>query len=142
VDVPKRKVRLDPVFHTELCLFDIEVGRSIGHHIGNPMHGICIAQVRSAEGIIQRVQRGQIVETATTQNGDLIGLRIDLRQLVALFVGPEFPNLTRLGRERYGASHLQDHLGHGFAKAPDLLAVLLEVLRDVSGFGVAHVDVQ
>jgi hypothetical protein len=50
--------------------------------------------------------------------------------------------LVALWSKRDRATDLQDHLGHRLAQTPDLVAVLLEVLRDVAGLRIPHVDVQ
>ena len=75
-------------------------------------------------------------------NRDLIGFGIDLGQLVARVVALELRFFAGLRRKRDGPADLQDHLGHGLAQARDLVAIFLEVLGDVAGLGIAHMDVQ
>ena len=61
---------------------------------------------------------------------------------MARVVAPELRLFARLRRKRDGPADLQDHLGHGLPQARDLFAVFLEVLGDVAGLGIAHMDVQ
>ena len=89
-----------------------------------------------------RMQRRQIIERGAAGDGDLIRLGIDLGQLVARVVALELRFLARLRCERDGPADLQDHLGHGLAQPPDLVGVFPEVLGDVAGLGIAHMDVQ
>jgi hypothetical protein len=61
---------------------------------------------------------------------------------VARIVALELGFFTRLRRKGDGTAELQDHLRDCFAQSPDLVVVFLEVLRDMAGLGIAHVDVQ
>ena len=61
---------------------------------------------------------------------------------MARVVALELGFLTRLRRERDGPADLQDHLGYGLAQPADLVGIFPEVLGDVAGFGITHMDVQ
>jgi hypothetical protein len=61
---------------------------------------------------------------------------------VARIVALELGLFTRLRRKGDRAAELQDHLGHGFAQSPNLVVVFVEILGDMAGLGIAHVDVQ
>jgi hypothetical protein len=142
VDVAEREVRLDAVLHQPLDVFEVEVGRRVGDHVGHRMEHRRVGEARPGEGIIDRVQRRQIIERGATGNRDLIRLGIDLGQLVARVIALELRLLARLRREGDRPADLQDHPGHGLAEARDLVGVLLEILRNVARLGIAHMDVQ
>ena len=88
------------------------------------------------------MQCGQIIEGGAARDRDLIRLGIDLGQLVARVVALELRLFARLRREGDRPADLQDHLRHSLAQPRDLIVVFLEVLRDVAGLGIAHMDVQ
>ena len=58
----KCKIRLDSVLHHLLDVLQIEIRCRVGHQIGHGVKHRRIRETRSLEGIIDRMQRRQIIE--------------------------------------------------------------------------------